>query len=663
MIAFLRRRMTTLFQSLALPGDAEMLKSGVTLHRAWLARILVLSGLAIGFVLVVPSLFYAAGKQITPLFVAEIAVYAILLFVALFDGTERRLHSLTFVGLCFGFGIFLFAYRGPASAGQSWLGASVVLAALLFGFGGGLLASLFVGLSLVGVARAAGLGVLPWSMETSALHLLILNIVCIALLTSLAGAALVRSLRLALGASERLRADLAERGAALERAAAERTSAEEKAAFYRDYDEGSGLPNREFFMRELSRSLASAGRRDRLLALLAIGTDRMGRVYDEFGQEAGAEALRGAAGALKAAFREDDLVARFRDDLFFVLCADVKSVVDANGLVGKARAAFERPFPTQGGPIALTANLGVSLYPHDGRDAEELARTAAAALRLAEGDGPGSYRFFDASIHGGLVARLRYERDLEAAIREERLEPWFQPKVDKLGRIVGAEALARWPLPDGSLRLPGEFVPVSERAGFVDRLGALVLKKACEAIAAWDAAGLRAVPIAVNLSPLQLRRPALAGELGDIIAASGVDPSRLELEITESGMAGVEDGAAGMLRELRGLGLRLAIDDFGTGASGIARLKDYPVDVIKLPKEFVDPLPGDQRAATVARAIIELSHELDYRVVAEGVESRSQFDWLRGARCDSFQGYLFAPPLAADDFGSALASGFAPIVD
>ncbi|MBL8968005.1 MAG: bifunctional diguanylate cyclase/phosphodiesterase [Spirochaetaceae bacterium] len=663
MIAYLRRRVTALAQGMALPGHENNEQGGVVRHRAWLARVLVLSGLGIGFLLIVPSLLYAFTHRISPLIAAELVVYVLLACIAVFDGAERRLHSLAVVGLCMGFGLFLFAYRGPAGAGQSWLGASVVLATLLFGFGGGLLNSLFVLVSLAFVAWAAARGLLPWSMAAGTLHLLILNIVCLALLTSLAGAALVRSLRLALGASERLRADLAERGAALEREAAERLSAEEKAVFYRDYDEGSGLPNREFFMRELSRSLASAGRRDRLLALLAVGTDRMGRVYDEFGQEAGAEALRGAAGALKAAFREDDLVARFRDDLFFVLCADVKSVVDANGLVAKARAAFERPFQTKGGPIGLTANLGISLYPHDGRDAEELARTAAAALRLAEGDGPGSYRFYDASIHGGLVARLRYERDLEAAIREERLEPWFQPKVDKLGRIVGAEALARWPLEDGSLRLPGEFVPVSERAGFVDRLGALVLKKACEAIAAWDAAGLRAVPIAVNLSPFQLRRPALAEELRDIIAAGGVDPSRLELEITESGMAGVEDGAACMLRELRGLGLRLAIDDFGTGASGIARLKDYPVDVIKLPKEFVDPLPGDQRAATVARAIIELSHELDYRVVAEGVESRSQFDWLRGARCDSFQGYLFAPPLAADDFGCALASGFAPIVD
>jgi len=355
----------------------------------------------------------------------------------------------------------------------------VVLAAILFGARGGLALAGIVSLSFGGLGLAAVRGLLRWSAAGSYLAILALNTVTLALVAGLAAASLVRSLRKALEAGERLRAELAEGKAALEREAEERRGAERLAEFYRDHDGRTGLPNRERFLYELGRAARSAERRKRLLAVLAVGVDEPGRLYDEYGHAASEAALAEAALALKESFREDDLVARFDETHLFVLCENLNDSGDAGELIRKAKGSFARPFRAEGaataaatdgavagpagaaGPamaaagagMSLSASVGLAFYPHDGAGPEALLEAARAALRLAEESGPGSYRLFDAHLHAGLIARIRYGRELEAAVEEGLLVPWFQPKVDAGRRIVGAEALARWPRDDGPTRI------------------------------------------------------------------------------------------------------------------------------------------------------------------------------------------------------------------
>jgi EAL domain-containing protein (putative c-di-GMP-specific phosphodiesterase class I) len=272
-------------------------------------------------------------------------------------------------------------------------------------------------------------------------------------------------------------------------------------------------------------------------------------------------------------------------------------------------------------------------------------------------DGPGSYRLYNAALHARLLAQAKVEGELRGALRSGAFLPWYQPKVDNFGRIVGAEALARWILPEGGLRQPCEFIKMAEHAGCIGELGREVLAKACAGAAAWERAGLDPIPISVNLSPYQFRSDDLVRDVRRILGATGLPASRLDLEITESGIMEDEANAIDKLAELKALGCTISIDDFGTGYSSFAALRDYPVDSVKLPQSFVESLPVDLRASTITGAVIDLAHKLHFTVVAEGVENAAQFAWLGEANCDQYQGFLFSPPLSEDMFRLALAKG------
>jgi diguanylate cyclase (GGDEF)-like protein len=619
---------------------------------------LIRAGLILGTVLLFPSILYAAREGRTALVIADASAYAAFLSLHLLNRWKPRLSAGCLVGLVFGFGCYLLAANGPAAAGTLWMGTAVVLAAVLFGTAGGALGAALIGAAFLAVTFTASRGLLAWRAGSSFLVILGLNAVVLSLAAGLAASYVARSLERALAERERLSRQLAERSAALEREAAERLGAERKAEFYRDFDGRTGLPNRERFLRELERVLVPASRRGRPLAVLAVGIHRPGLIFDEFGHLQGEAALAGAAARLREAFREDDVVARFGDSLFFVLCSDLASPDDIAEILPKAFSAFARPVETGNLLINVAAVVGVALYPHDGDTPDELVRAATAAYHHAEEDGPGAYRVFDASLHSDLIERLRFERDLAGAVREGVLVPWFQPKVDLRGSVVGAEALARWPRPDGSLGMPSDFIPVAERAGLMDALGRDILRKSCRRAREWNAGVSRPASVAVNLSPQALRKPAVAEEVRMALEETGLDPSLLELEITETGLALAAEAAVPRLRELKSLGISLAIDDFGTGASGISRLRDFPVDYVKLPLDLVEPLPSDRRSRAIVKAVIDLAHALGFRVVAEGVESPGQLDWLGEASCDLFQGFLFAPPLPADRFGEVLGRGY-----
>jgi len=436
--------------------------------------------------------------------------------------------------------------------------------------------------------------------------------------------------------------------------------AEERALFYEYFDPLTRLPNRESFVRDVDRNVSIAMNRGRVFGVMALGLDRFKMVNDMYGTKTGDEVLKNVAGALRSSFRNDDIVSRYRGDKFLALFPDIKSQDHIKEIIAKARAAFIDPIPIGlGQKLNLSASMGVAFFPNDGKDAAELVRNAETALYMAKESGRDGYRLFDARLNGEIIERQRIESDLGQAIGERRFEPFFQPKVDRSGFIVGAEALVRWRLPNGETKNPSEFIDVAERSGNIDRIGSMIIMKTCELAASWSAAGLPDIPVSINLSPRQFGQEFLVDDITAIIESTGVDPRRLEFEITESGIMTNERESIRKLLELKALGAAVSIDDFGTGYSSFSKLKDYPVDTIKMDKSFIDPLPHDKKASIIASAIVDMAHTLSFSVVAEGVETLDQMAFLDTIFCDQYQGYLFSKPVPEDEFRLMLSAGAA----
>ncbi len=434
--------------------------------------------------------------------------------------------------------------------------------------------------------------------------------------------------------------------------------AEERALFYEYFDPLTKLPNRESFTRDVDRNITIATNRGRVFGIMALGLDRFKLVNDMYGTKTGDEVLKCSAEALRNSFRNDDIVSRYRGDKFFVLFPDIKSQDHIKEIIAKARAAFIDPFRIGlGQELRLSASMGVAFFPNDGRDAAELVRNAETALYMAKESGRDGYRLFDARLNGELLERQRIESDLGQAIGEQRFEPFFQPKVDRQGFIVGAEALVRWRLASGEIKGPAAFIDVAERSGNIDRIGSQVILKTCLLAATWSDQGLPEIPISINLSPRQFGQESLVDDIAAIIESTGVDPRRLEFEITESGIMTNERESIRKLLELKKLGAAISIDDFGTGYSSFSKLKDYPVDTVKMDKSFIDPLPSDRKASIIASAIVDLAHTLSFTVVAEGVENHAQLEFLDTIFCDQFQGYLFSRPVPEPEFRRLLSQG------
>jgi diguanylate cyclase (GGDEF)-like protein/PAS domain S-box-containing protein len=434
--------------------------------------------------------------------------------------------------------------------------------------------------------------------------------------------------------------------------------AEERAAFYEYFDPLTRLPNRDSFVRDIERNITIARNRSRVFGVMALGLDRFKLVNDMYGTKIGDEVLKSAAAALRNSFRNDDIVSRYRGDKFLALFPDIKSQDHIKEIIAKARLAFANPIDIGlGQQLQLSASMGVAFFPNDGKDAAELIRNAETALYMAKESGRDGYRLFDARLNGELLERQRIENDLGQAIGERRFEPFFQPKVDRAGYIVGAEALVRWRLDNGDFKKPATFIDVAERSGNIDRIGSMVLLKTCQIAAEWTALGLPDIPVSINLSPRQFGQERLVEDIAEIVASSGVDPRRLEFEITESGIMTNEGESIRKLLRLKDLGASIAIDDFGTGYSSFSKLKDYPVDTVKMDKSFIDPLPFDRKAAIIASAIVDLAHTLSFTVVAEGVEKMEQMQFLDTIFCDEYQGYLFSKPVPESEFRLLLAAG------
>lgn len=413
----------------------------------------------------------------------------------------------------------------------------------------------------------------------------------------------------------------------------------------------TALPNRAMFHQRLQRSLAHAQRFNEGLTVLFLDLDRFKNVNDTLGHDAGDRLLQSVAGRLRGCLRETDTLARLGGDEFAVLIEQVTDTRFAGSVARKLLKAVAEVLMLDGQEYNISASIGISAYPADGSDATTLLKNADIAMYRAKERGRNNAQFYAAAMNVHSLARLSLETGLRHALERGEFLLHYQPKVDiASGRIIGMEALLRWMRPGTGMVSPAEFIPLAEETGLIVPIGAWVLKTACERNRAWQRQGMPPLRVAVNLSARQFVQANLVSEVARVLDASGLAPQWLELEITESMVMNDPEGAIRTLRQLKSMGIALAIDDFGTGYSSLGYLKRFPIDNIKIDRSFIKDIPLSNDDATITRTIIDMTHNLRLKVVAEGVETGAQRDFLREHGCDEMQGYYFSRPLAEDAF-------------
>lgn len=436
----------------------------------------------------------------------------------------------------------------------------------------------------------------------------------------------------------------------LERLVEERTK---RLRFLAWHDELTRLPNRALFDDRLRQSLL-IGADDHRAAVLLVSPDRFREIRDTLGHSAGNALLTKFAQRLSACISAEATVARFEAGEFAVLLPDVGSAAEVVGLVGSVFSALKEPFDLRTHHLNITASVGAALFPDDGKDADVLVKNAGIALARAISEGQNSYQFYTSDMHALAMRRLELEHGIRQAIVDGQFEAYYQPKIEVATRkVVGAEALLRWHHPEMGLIRPDEFIPVAEETGLIADLGRWVLREACFEAKAWHDAGHR-IQIAVNVSASQFDEK-LAETVREALNDSRLDPSYLNLEVTEGSIMKNAEFAADVLNGLKQLGIKVSIDDFGTGYSSLGHLKKLPIDVLKIDKSFVADVTTNPDAASLVMAIIGLAHNLGLEVVAEGVETEDQLSFLSLLRCNEWQGYLFSKPAPADEFTRLLA--------
>jgi diguanylate cyclase (GGDEF)-like protein len=458
------------------------------------------------------------------------------------------------------------------------------------------------------------------------------------------------------------RGELGEVMAALDRTAAsleaqrnEIVRANDELSTQANYDALTGLANRNLLADRVSQTLVHAARAGRVAAVLLLDLDRFKTVNDSLGHNQGDALLREVAARLRASVREGDTVARLGGDEFVIVLADMAKLTDAIPFAHKVLAALAAPLHVGGRELTVGASIGISGYPADGEDANVLLRNADVAMYRAKGEGGGAYCFFTREMNARAVERLEIEAGLRRAIDRNELELHFQPIVDaRTARIRSAEALVRWRHPEQGLVPPGRFIPVAEESGLILALGDWVLRRACEQATEWRRRGLPPLRIAVNMSGRQFAEANLAATVSALLAETGCDPEWLEIEITESAIMQNPDAALLTMHRINQLGVRLSIDDFGTGYSSLAYLKRFPVHKLKIDRSFVRDIHVDADDAAIVGAIVALARNLELQVVAEGVETPEQLQFLESLGCDECQGYLFSKPRPAEEFAQLL---------
>ncbi len=427
------------------------------------------------------------------------------------------------------------------------------------------------------------------------------------------------------------------------------------------HDALTGISNRALLNDRLALALVQAHRSRHSVAVLFLDLDRFKLVNDSLGHSIGDDLLRAVAVRLQGTIREADTLARLGGDEFLFVLPSIHGEADAALVAAKILHDLRRPFVIAGRELFVTASIGISLYPVDGTDGETLIKNADVAMYRAKEQGRDSYHLYKPELHRRAVARMTLENQLRAAAARQEFRLYYQPIVDfRTGAIVGSEALIRWNHPERGLVLPAEFIPVAEETGLIHSLGAWVLRTGCAQAQAWDREGHPPIRVSVNLSARQLQNEELVPQIAGILEETGLDPGRLELEITESVAMENADHTVVTLNRMKRLGLRLTIDDFGTGYSSLSYLKKFPLHALKIDRSFVQDITTDPKDFAVALAIIALGRGLSIDVIAEGVETEEQRALLKAHGCDALQGFLFSRPLPPDAF-SALLGRHSPV--
>jgi diguanylate cyclase (GGDEF)-like protein len=426
----------------------------------------------------------------------------------------------------------------------------------------------------------------------------------------------------------------------------ERHTAQQRLTYLAQYDALTDLPNRRHLSESLDQAIAAAAAQARRTGVMFIDLDHFKKVNDMLGHGVGDQLLVLATKRLQACARPGDLVARLGGDEFALILPDVVEDGDIGTLCTKIIDALAAPFLLQGQQLFVSASIGVARYPEDGANAEALLKSADTAMYAAKNNGRGNFQFFSAAMHDATTQRIKLEAELHQALERREFLLHYQPKLDLVtGRTSGFEALLRWNHPERGLVPPLAFISILEDTGLIIAVGEWVVAEVCRQLGAWRADGFPIVPVAINLSARQLEQDDLAATIERIVTASGIAPALLEFELTESMLMMNPDAAVETLGRIKALGMRLSIDDFGTGYSSLAYLKRFPLDALKIDRTFVRDLPHDSDDAAITRAVINLAHSLNLKVVAEGVENLEQLCELKRFGCDEIQGYYVDRPL------------------
>ncbi len=431
----------------------------------------------------------------------------------------------------------------------------------------------------------------------------------------------------------------------------ERKQAEEIVRYLAYYDALTGLPNRMLFNDRLTLAIAHARRNKQKLAIMFLDLDRFKTINDTLGYAVGDRLLQGVAERLKNYLRGEDTLARLGSDRFMLLLPGIIQVEDVAKIAQKLLEAFKRPFHFGDHELYVAASIGITLYPNDGEDIQTLMKNADTALYRAKEQGRDTYQFYTPSMNATALERLKLENSLRRALEREEFVIYYQPQVSlSTGEIVGVEALVRWQHPDLGMVPPMQFIPLAEETGLIVPLGLWVLREACAQNKAWQKSGLPALCMAVNISARLFKQPDLVETIARILKETQLDPNYLELELTEGTIMENAEAAIKTLHQLKEMGVHLSIDDFGTGYSSLSYLKRFPIDTLKIDRSFVWDITTDPDDAAITVLIINMAHNLGLKVVAEGVETKEQLEFLRSHHCDLFQGYLFSQPISAEAF-------------
>jgi diguanylate cyclase len=414
----------------------------------------------------------------------------------------------------------------------------------------------------------------------------------------------------------------------------------------------------------ISQAISLARRRTAATAVMFVDLDRFKHINDSLGHAVGDQLLQSVSTRLVTCVRGSDTVSRQGGDEFVILLSEIANPDDAAKCARKILLSLSSPHFIAGQELHIDGSIGISICPSDGADAETLIKNADMAMYHAKEIGRNNFQFFKAEMNSRAVERQSLETSLRRALERNEFLLHYQPKVNLVtGEITSVEALIRWQHPDRGLVPPAQFVPIAEDCGLIIKIGRWVLKEACRQLRVWHDAGLPQLSIAVNVSAIEFRNKDFVEGVRAIISETGLETRFLELELTESVLMGDARFAASVLQEIKGMGIRIAVDDFGTGYSSLSYLREFPIDILKIDRSFINQITADCDGSTIVDAIISMGKSLKHVVVAEGVETQDQRIYLQAHNCEQGQGYLFSRPLPAAQFAVLLQTGIAePLV-